>query len=96
MFTIHNDLGGYAVHPEGWSTRTRGKVVLLAAVIGVGIVISALAMLAGDSARQGAQSAAACSAIAQRTERLACYDNLAREPAPQPAKGANAPAHFRF
>src|SRR4051794_19120696 len=85
MLTIHNDLGGYAVHPERWSTRTRGNAVLLAAVVGVGIVISALAMLASDSAEHGTQPAAACSGLAQRTERLVCYDNLAREPAPQPA-----------
>jgi hypothetical protein len=33
-----------------------------------------------------------CSVITETADRLACYDNLARWPAPHPFRGATAPA----
>ena len=33
-----------------------------------------------------------CASVSERVQRLACYDELAHQPAPEPFKGATAPA----
>ena len=69
---------------------------LLGTLIVVSIAVNALTILADSSLRQMRRLPPSCSAIGDEAERLACYDKLARQPAPHPAKGANAPAHFHF
>ena len=95
MFTIHHGLGGHAAHVEWQPTKALRVAALLGVLIGVSLTLNTLVILA-DSGLRRVATAADCSILADESERLACYDKPAREPAPHPAKGANAPAHFRF
>ena len=93
MFTIQHGLSGHAAHGEWQPTKAMRLAALLGTLVVVSIAVNALTILA-DSGLRRASTAADCSAIAEEAERLACYDRLARQPAPHPAKGANAPALF--
>ena len=92
MFTIHHGLGGHAAHLEWQPTKAIRLAALLGTLIVTSIAVNATIILADSNHRQRSSAAGDCSAIAEKVDRLACYDNLARQPAPHPAKGANAPA----
>ena len=94
MFTIHHGLGGHAAHLEWQPTKAMRLAALLGTLIVVSIAVNALTIHADSNLRQRSSAVGDCSAIAEKIDRLACYDNLARQPAPHPARGANAPALF--
>ena len=96
MFTIHHGLGGHAAHVEWQPTKAMRISALLGTLIVASIAVNALTILADSHLRQRTSTVPSCSIIGEEVNRLACYDNLARQPAPQPARGANAPAHFHF
>ena len=96
MFTINHGLGGHAAHVEWQPTKAMRLSALLGALIAASIAVNALAIIADSHLRQATSTVPSCSAMGEEVKRLACYDNLARQPAPQPARGANAPAHFQF
>jgi hypothetical protein len=56
------------------------------------ITVNALIVVADSPARKRSSASDDCSANTDKAERLTCFDNLARRPAPHPFKGANAPA----
>jgi hypothetical protein len=94
MFTIQHGLSGHAAHTEWQSTKSMRLAGLLGAFIVMSIAVNALTILADSNLRQGTSRVTGCPAVENESERLACYDTLARQPAPHPAKGANAPALF--
>jgi hypothetical protein len=96
MFTIHHGLGEHAAHLEWQPTKVMRLSVLLGTLIVASIAVNAFTILADSHLRQRTSTVPNCSAMGEEVNRLACYDNLARQPAPQPARGANAPAHFQF
>jgi hypothetical protein len=96
MFTIQHGLSGHAAHAEWQPTKSMRLTALLGALIVASMAVNALIILADSNHRQPSSSATNCSAIMEIADRLTCYDNLAGRPAPHPAKGANAPAHFHF
>ena len=85
MFTIQHSLSGHAAHGEWQHTKAMQVAALLGTLIVVGVAVNA-----------GTSTAPTCSAVGEEVDRLACYDKLARQPVPHPAKGANAPALFHF
>jgi hypothetical protein len=91
MFTTHNGLGGHAARAKKQPTKATRLAALLGALLVVSLSVNALTILAHGNLRQRSSAAAGCEA-----DRLACSDNATRQPAPQPARGANAPAHFQF
>src|SRR5438046_6719218 len=94
MFTIQHSLSGHAAH-GGWQhTKAMQLAALLGALVVVGVIVNALTIFADCHLPLGTSTAPSCSAIGQEVDRLACYDKLARQPVPHPAKGANAPALF--
>jgi len=96
MFTIHNGLGGHAAHVEWQPTKATRLAALLGTLVVASFAVNALTILADGHLRQRPCGAADCAAIGGEADRLARNDNPARQPAPQPARGANAPAHFHF
>lgn len=94
MFTIQHSLSGHAAHGARQPTKAMRLAALLGTLVVVGVAVNALTILAESSLRQGTSTAPSCSAIGEEVDRLSCYDNLARQPVPHPAKGANAPALF--
>jgi hypothetical protein len=93
MFTIQHSVSGHAAHGEWQPTRAMRLAALLGTLVVVSVAVNALTILA-DSGLRRASPAADCSALADEAKRLACYDRPSRQPAPHPAKGANAPALF--
>jgi hypothetical protein len=92
MFTMAIGPRGQANH-EGWiPTKAVRLATLLGALVLVSIAVNALTVFADSNARLRSSAAGGCSPIAETDERLACYDNLASQPAPHPFRGANAPA----
>ena len=91
MFTIHNGLDGHAAHMEWQPTKAMRLAALLGALAVASFAVNSLAILTDGSLRQRSTAAGGCEA-----DRLDCRDNPARQSAPQPARGANAPAHFHF
>jgi len=85
MFTIQHSLSGHAAHGEWQHTKAMQLAALLGTLIVVGVAVNV-----------GTSTAPTCSAVGEEVDRLACYDKLARQPVPHPAKGANAPALFHF
>jgi hypothetical protein len=96
MFTIHQGLGGHAAHGEWQPTKAIRLAALLGTLVVVGVGVNGLTILADVHLRQETSTAPSCSAIGEEIDRLACYDKLARQPVPHPAKGANAPALLHF
>jgi hypothetical protein len=88
MFTIHNGLGGHAAHVEWQPTKAMRLAALLGALAVASFAVNSLIVVADGTLRQRSPAAGDCQAT--------CSDNPARQSAPQPARGANAPAHFRF
>jgi hypothetical protein len=93
MFTIQHSLSEHAAYGEWQPTRAMRLAALLGTLVVVSVAVNALTILA-DSGLRRASATADCSTLADEAERLACYDRPARQPAPHPAKGANAPALF--
>jgi hypothetical protein len=94
MFTIHNGVGGHAAHAEWQPTKAMRLSALLGTLIVASIAVNALTILADSHLRQRTSAVPSCSATGEAADRLACFDNLARQPPPDPAKGVNAPALF--
>ena len=94
MFTIHPGLGGHAAHLEWQPTKPARLAALLGTLIVVSIAVNASTIFADSNHRQRSSAAGDCSVVTEKVDRLACYDKLTRQPAPHPAKGANAPALF--
>jgi hypothetical protein len=93
MFPMANGLRGQAQKGGAMPTKTVRVTALLGALVLVGIAASALTMSFDRSVRWPSFAAAVeCSAVTEKTERLGCYDRFAPPPAPQPFRGANAPA----
>src|SRR5262245_1905478 len=93
MFRMANDLSGQAQKGGDMPTKTVRVTVLLSTLALLGIAVGALTMSWDSRARRHSFAAAAdCSAVTDKTERLGCYDRFAPPPAPQPFRGANAPA----
>src|SRR5262245_3797313 len=93
MFRMANGLSGQAQRGGAMPTKSVRVTVLLSALALLGIVVGALTMSWDGHARRHSFAAAAdCSAVTEKTERLGCYDRYAPPPAPQPFRGANAPA----
>jgi hypothetical protein len=91
MFTTHNGFGGHDAHAERQPTKTARLTAVLGALLVASLSVNALTILADGNLHQRSPAAAGCEA-----DHLACIDNPARQSAPQPARGATAPAHFRF
>jgi|GraSoiStandDraft_48_1057284.scaffolds.fasta_scaffold225103_1 hypothetical protein len=96
MFTIQHSLSGHAAHGEWQHTKAMQVAALLGTLIVVGVIVNAVTIFADGHLRLGTSTAPTCSAVGEEVDRLACYDKLARQPVPHPAKGANAPALFHF
>jgi hypothetical protein len=69
----------------------------LAVLLCLAAISPAVWRFASDAASQLRGELSQCLSIDDGGSRLACYDEIARRPPPQPAKGANAPAAaFRY
>ena len=90
MFTMAIGLRGQANHEEWLPAKAVRLAALLGALILISLSVNALVIFAGSNARPR-PSAQACLAITGNADRLACYDKVARQPAPHPFRGANAP-----
>jgi hypothetical protein len=88
MFTIHNGLGGHAAHMEWQPTKALRVAALFGTLAVVSFAVNSLIAIADGTLRQRSPAAGGC--------QTACSENPERQSAPQPARGANAPAHFRF
>jgi uncharacterized membrane protein len=93
MFTIQHNLSGHAAHGEWQHTKAMRLAALLGTLVFVSIAVNAVTILA-DSGLRRASIAADCSTLSVEVERSACFDRPARQYAPHPARGANAPAFF--
>ena len=91
MFTMASGLRGQAQREGSVPTKSVRLAALLILVL-MSIAVSALAIFADSNARQHPSATAECSALTEKTDRLACYDKLAGRPAPHPFRGANAPS----
>src|SRR4051812_6256587 len=96
MFTIRHSLRGHAAHGEWQHTKAMQLAALLGTLVVVGVAVNALTIFADGHLRLGTSTAPTYSAVGEEVDRLACYDKLAHQPVPHPAKGANAPALFHF
>ena len=90
MHTIPAARRGQA-RPEG-QVPTESVFIWIVAVVGT--LIFMIIFLADGNPRARTSAVQDCSVIVEKDDRLACYDGLAHQPAPQPAKGANAPELF--
>jgi hypothetical protein len=92
MFTMASGLRGQAQREGPVPTKSLRRAALLGTVVLMSIAVNALIIVADSNARQRSSATADCSAVTEKADRLACYDRLARQPAPHPFRGANAPA----
>src|SRR5262245_23303219 len=90
MFTMANSLRGQAQHKLSMRTRAVRVTALLGALVLVSIAVNALTVFADSNVRRRFSAAVDCSAVTEKTDRLACYDKLTWRPAPHPFRGANA------
>jgi len=84
-------LRGQAQREGSVPTKSVRLAALLILVL-MSIAVNALTIFADSNARQHPSATADCSALTEKTDRLACYDKLAGRPAPHPFRGANAPS----
>jgi hypothetical protein len=91
MFTMASGLRGQAQREGSVPTKSLRLAALLGTLVLMSIAVNAL-IIADSNARQRSSATADCSAVREKADRLACYDKLARQPAPHPFRGANAPA----
>jgi hypothetical protein len=91
MFTMASGLRGQAQREGSVPTKSVRLAALLILVL-MSIAVNALTIFADSNARQHPSATADCSALTEKTDRLACYDKLAGRPAPHPFRGANAPS----
>jgi len=73
------------------SEQLRSTALLFVALI-AGMAAIGLVLLANSDQPVGPSEISDCASITAQAERLACFDELARQPALQPFKGATAPA----
>jgi len=92
MFTMASGLRGQAQRERWGPTKSVRLAALLGTLVLMSIAVNALTIFADSNARQSSSTTADCSAVMEKTDRLACYDKLAGRPAPHPFRGANAPA----
>ena len=91
MFTMASGLRGQAQR-ERWVPTKSVRLAALLILVLMSIAVNALTIFADSNARQHPSATAECSALTEKTDRLACYDKLAGRPAPHPFRGANAPS----
>lgn len=87
MFTIHNGLGGHAARTQWQPTKAVRLAALLGTITVASFAANALTIVADANLRRRSCEAADCPASGGEG---------AHQTATQPARGANAPAHFRF
>jgi hypothetical protein len=92
MFTMAIGQRGQAQRKTSVPTKSVRLAALLGILVLMSIAVNALTIFADSNARRRSLATADCSAIAEETDRLACYDKRAGQPAPHPFRGANAPA----
>jgi hypothetical protein len=92
MFAMASGLRGQAQRGGSVPTKSVRLAALLGTLVLMSIAVNALIIFADSNARHSSSATADCSAVAEKTDRLACYDKLAGRPAPHPFRGANAPA----
>ena len=92
MFTMASGLRGQAQREGSMPKKAVRVSALLGALVLMSITVNALTMLADSNVRRHSSATTDCSVVTEKTDRLACYDKLGRQPAPHPFRGANAPA----
>jgi len=92
MFTMASGLRGQAQREGSVPAKSVRLTALLGTLVLMSIAVNALTIFADSNARQHPSATADCSALTEKTDRLACYDKLAGRPAPHPFRGANAPS----
>jgi hypothetical protein len=92
MFTMASGLRGQAQRERWVPTKSVRLAALLGTLVLMSIAVNALTIFADSNARQSSSTTADCSAVMEKTDRLACYDKLAGRSVPHPFRGANAPA----
>ena len=65
---------------------------LLCSLLIAGFAAIGIFLLATSPPPKGPSRISDCASVSERVQRLACYDELAHQPAPEPFKGATAPA----
>lgn len=92
---------GYSDTPTSSRPRpaifdTVAAVVIATLALAVFLCVAAVSPIvwtfASDAASQLRGDLSQCLSVEDGVRRLACYDQIAHRPPPQPAKGANAPA----
>lgn len=92
MFTMAMGLKEH-VKQNGWApSKAMRPAALLGMPVLTSITVNALIVLADSNLRQRAPATGDCSAITDKADRLACFDDHARRPVAHPFRGANAPA----
>jgi len=92
MITMDLGLRGQTTTEGLVPAKAARFAALLGALVLMSAAINGLAILGDSKLWQQSSNPAACSQIAEQTDRLACYDKLAHGPVRHPFKGANAPA----
>jgi hypothetical protein len=86
-------LRGQAQRNGSVSTKSVRLAALVGTLVLMSIAVNALTIFADSNARQPSSTTTEdCSAVMEKTDRLACYDKHAGRPASHPFRGANAPA----
>jgi hypothetical protein len=68
---------------------------LLCSLLIAGFAAIGIFLLASSTPPKGPSRIGDCASVSEHVQRLACYDELAHQPAPEPFKDATAPArHF--
>lgn len=94
MFAISQHLNGHAAKSEWQPAKVLRFTALLGAVCVASVVVIAVSSTADINVRRKTAGIEYCLDVEAPADRLSCYDKLAQRPAPQPARGANAPPLF--
>ena len=92
MFTMAMGLKGQAKPETMGSQKAARLAVVVGSLILTSVAVNSAIILADRNLQAQSTPDEDCSAIAEKTGRLACYDKLADRPALHPFRGANAPA----